>query len=282
MGSLFPKGKGQECRNPALASFTMRSPKRAYAGKVTIAEGPAMPLPTETIPAILPDPFRILAPDARGLPLQGVTVLAVEDSRFASDALRLLCQRSGARLRRAENLEQAWAHLRVYRPDVMLVDLGLPDGRGDGLIRRLAATGRMRPVLLGISGDTAGKGAALSAGADGFIEKPIASLATFQQAILAHLPGKPARSLSEGTVSADPAALHDDLQQAARTLRSDPGPETRQYLAGFLGGLARQSRDTALSEAVGKLSDPQEATDSLTTLLKDRLAGSAPFQPGAV
>ena len=45
------------------------------------------------------------------LPLQGITVLAVEDSRFACDALRLLCQRSGARLRRAETLEAARAHL---------------------------------------------------------------------------------------------------------------------------------------------------------------------------
>ncbi|MGB4827110.1 MAG: response regulator, partial [Paracoccaceae bacterium] len=98
------------------------------------------------------------------LPLQGVTVLAVEDSRFTCDALRLLCQRSGARLRRAETLDAARAHLRVYRPDVILVDLGLPDGRGEGLIRRLAAGRPDRPVLLGISGDPAGRAAALAAG----------------------------------------------------------------------------------------------------------------------
>ena len=64
------------------------------------------------------------------LPLRGVTVLVVEDSRVTCDALRLIFQRTGARLRRAETLTSARLHMDSYRPDLVIVDLGLPDGRG--------------------------------------------------------------------------------------------------------------------------------------------------------
>ena len=63
-------------------------------------------------------------------PLLGLTVLVVEDSRFACEAMRLLCLRSGARIRRADSLKSARRHLSVYRPSIVVVDLGLPDDFG--------------------------------------------------------------------------------------------------------------------------------------------------------
>ena len=86
-------------------------------------------------------------------PLLGMTVLAVEDSRFASDALRQMCVHSGARIRRADCLRSARRHLKVYRPSVMLVDLGLPDGSGLDLIEEMNRTTPRVEIILGMSGD---------------------------------------------------------------------------------------------------------------------------------
>ncbi|HVG49901.1 MAG TPA: response regulator, partial [Rubellimicrobium sp.] len=77
-------------------------------------------------------------------PLAGLTVLLVEDSRLASEGMRLLCARSGARLRRADTLGAAERHLRAYRPGAVIVDLHLPDGSGLDLFRSLA---RARPRI---------------------------------------------------------------------------------------------------------------------------------------
>ncbi|WP_309667421.1 response regulator [Tabrizicola sp.] len=212
--------------------------------------------------------------------LQGLTILAVEDSRFASDALRLMCQRSGARLRRAEGVEAARSHLSVYQPDVVLIDLGLPDGRGEDLIRSLI-TPRPGPVLIGMSGDPEGRALALAAGAMGFIDKPIPGLLGFQQAILALLPDHKDRAIAaeDTAATADPMALRDDLATVAAALRAAPGPVQRAYLSGFLGGIARQTSDTQLGAASQTLAAPGAALEPLAALLQDRLARTDAFAP---
>lgn len=242
-----------------------------------------MPRPAD-LPPDLPDPALFAQPQPlrSSLPLQGLTVLAVEDSRYASDALRLMCQRSGARLRRAESLAVAQAHLRCYRPDVVIVDLGLPDGRGEGLIRSLVQAGRM--VVLGTSGDPDGRRAALAAGASGFLDKPVPGLAVFQALILSQLAGGDRRpGPVPGQVRPDPLALTDDLIQAVAVIEADPepGPDRRSYLAGFLSGLARQSQDGALDAASAALRDPAGRTAQVSALLRARIAAERPFQTPA-
>ncbi len=191
-------------------------------------------------------------------PLLGLTVLMVEDSRYASEAMRLLCLRSGARIRRADNLASAHRHLAVYRPSVVIVDLGLPDGSGEDLIGELA---RARPrvgVILGTSGNDDGAERAVAAGADGFIAKPIENLSTFQQLILQHLPSdahpKGSRLLTDETIAPDQLALHDDLAHIVEMLASARGDQDSiDYVAQFISGVARIAHDDGMERAAAEL-----------------------------
>lgn len=204
-----------------------------------------------------PQGFSMMLQPTAERPLLGLTVLMIEDSRFASEAVRLLCLRSGARIRRAGSLAAARRHLAVYRPAVVLVDLGLPDGSGLDLIRDLANATPRIDVVIGISGDDNVQQTALDAGADDFIAKPIPSLNAFQSRLLALLPPeaqpKGPRALRDEPVAPDPMALQDDLAHVADILTNDQGDEVLAYIAQFLGGVARSAGDSTLEEAAQTL-----------------------------
>lgn len=196
-------------------------------------------------------------------PLTGHTVLVVEDSLFACDAMRLLCLRSGARIRRADCLGSARRHLQVYRPSALIVDLGLPDGSGLDLIADLAAASPRIGVILATSGDDLAEPAALAAGADGFLPKPLHSLARFQSAILSRLPdpGLPdaPRPLTDEEVRPDPMAYRDDMAHAAEVLNDAQDGKALDYVAQFVAGVARSARDAALADAAASLAASRAA-----------------------
>jgi len=219
-------------------------------------------------------------------PLAGMTVLVIEDSRFASEAVRLLCLKSGARIRRADSLHAARRHLNVYLPGVVIVDLGLPDGSGVDLIHDLATARTRIPVILGTSGDHHNLSAAMDAGADGVLMKPIESLAVFQKAVLDPIPPgqRPAgmRLVSGETVTPDPIAFRDDLAHIADVLTTSDDERTVDYVAQFLTGVARSAHDEALETAAVSLAARRQSGGSIRSelaqvagILQDRLEGRA-------
>jgi CheY-like chemotaxis protein len=223
-----------------------------------------------------------LAPrPARGSarPLLGMTVLVVEDSRFAAEALRLMCLRSGARIRRADSLGAARRHLQVYRPSVILVDIGLPDGSGLGLVASLAQATPRIGAILAMSGTPAMAAAAQAAGADGFLGKPLDSLGLFQAEILRHLPqdrgAAGPRPIPGERIVPDPLAYRDDLDQVRDLLGDSPDDATLAYAAQFLSGVARDAGDGALARAAEGLSGAaaRACLGHVTGLIDRRLSG---------
>lgn len=209
-------------------------------------------------------------------PLLGRTVLAVEDSRFACEAVRLLCLRSGARIRRADSLRSAARHLQVYRPSVVIVDMGLPDGSGGELIAELAGALPRVDVLLATSGDESTETEAMDAGADSFILKPMASLSVFQNAILRHLPADQhppgPRAICADMVAPDPIAYRDDMAHVADVLAGRKDERTLDYVAQFLRGVAKSAEDTPLGDAVDRLTSKRAKGEEITSAL-ERLSG---------
>ncbi|MEP1766830.1 MAG: response regulator [Sulfitobacter sp.] len=216
-------------------------------------------------------------------PLLGLTVLVVEDSRYTCEAMRLLCLRSGARIRRADCIRSARRHLQVYRPSVVVIDMGLPDGNGADLIEELTQGEDDRSIVLATSGDDILEAEAMVAGAQGFLAKPITSLAIFQQMILGNLPAdrQPPglRMIEDEQVSPDEIAYHDDINYAAELLDNSPNDQALDYIAKFLEGVARSVEDNGMAEAARALASKRacgQATASETAqiagLIQQRLA----------
>ena len=229
------------------------------------------------------DPFVPTLPTpTANRPLLGLTVLVIEDSRFACEAMRLLCLRSGARIRRADSLRSAHRHLKVYRPTITIIDIGLPDGNGIDLITELAATSPRPEVIIGTSGDDF-EAEVMAAGADGFLAKPLTSLAMFQECILSCLPldRRPngPRVLSDENVEPDPLAYQDDIAHVADVLEENKDDRVLDYVAQFTTGVARSAHDDVLAQAAQDLADRRangqaaaSETAKLAGLIQQRLA----------
>ncbi len=208
-------------------------------------------------------------------PLNGLHLLVVEDSRCTAQAVRLLALASGARLRRADSLASAHRHLATYRPTIVIVDMGLPDGDGAELIAELARAEPRVPVLVGSSGDPGAEAAALAAGADGFLAKPIESLAEFQHVLIELLPEGLAlrgpRVLPEQIVAPDAGSLTEDLELAA-DIMARAEPPRLAYAAQFLGTVAQAAHDPVLEDAARRLAGTPDHAPEVARLLADRLA----------
>lgn len=187
-------------------------------------------------------------------PLLGQTVLVVEDSRHAGETIRLMCLRGGARIRRADSLKAAARHLTSYRPTVVIVDLGLPDGSGLSLIRQLDQDTPRVPVLLALSGEPDMRQTALDSGADDFLEKPFGSVSAFHGAILSRLPvsdrPRGPRLVTDERVEPEPGALFEDLALIADLLDPTGDRGTIAYALNFARGIGRSVEDAALLSAV--------------------------------
>lgn len=102
----------------------------------------------------------------------GPLVLVVEDEPQVRRFLRASLGAHGYRLVEAEDGAAGVRLAAQYVPDVVLLDLGLPDLDGVEVIRRLRTWSRVPILVLSARGEERRKVEALDAGADDYLTKP--------------------------------------------------------------------------------------------------------------
>jgi PAS domain S-box-containing protein len=136
----------------------------AFIVRLPIDTGAAAPILAEPVP----DP----AP-----PQAALEILVVDDNRDAADTCAMLLEASGHHVRTAYAGREALELGQAFRPDVVLLDIGLPDIDGYALAKQIRATpwGR-RAVLVAVTGwgQAEDRLRAAHAGFDQHLVKPIA------------------------------------------------------------------------------------------------------------
>ncbi len=111
-------------------------------------------------------------PPARPDPALAARVLIVEDEPALLRALRINLRARGYDVATAARGREALSEARRHPPDVVLLDLGLPDLEGGEVIRELRGWSRAPVIVLSGRAGSGDKIGALDAGADDYVTKP--------------------------------------------------------------------------------------------------------------
>jgi DNA-binding response OmpR family regulator len=106
----------------------------------------------------------------------GLSVLVVDDNKDAADAPVALLASEGHRARAAYSGKAAIDEADSVRPDVVLLDIGMPETSGFDVARALRDYRRApKPVIVAVTGasDPSDKLAARMAGFDHYLVKPV-------------------------------------------------------------------------------------------------------------
>ena len=105
--------------------------------------------------------------------MSGSRVLVVDDEQQILRALRTSLRGAGYEVETAETAEGALAAAAMRPPEAVILDLVLPDGTGTEVCRELRTWSSAPVIVLSAVGEEREKVAALDAGADDYVTKPV-------------------------------------------------------------------------------------------------------------
>lgn len=102
-------------------------------------------------------------------------ILVIDDDPGIRTVLHALLEPCGYRVVEADSARRGIVEARSHKPDLLLVDLGLPDGDGIGVIRDVRGWSTVPILVLTARTREEDKVAALDAGADDYVTKPFST-----------------------------------------------------------------------------------------------------------
>src|SRR6478672_4152157 len=141
------------------------------------------------------------------MPARPPKILVVDDEPQIRTLLRATLGRAGYAIAEAANAREALSAKSIDKPDLILLDLGLPDRDGLELITALRAEPRSALIVVSARDQTEQKVAALDLGADDYVTKPFDTeelLARVRASLRQRLASESERQVIEaGAVSID-------------------------------------------------------------------------------
>ncbi len=147
-------------------------------------------------------------------------VLLVEDEPQMRRFLRASLGSHGFDLTEATSVKEALALATSHNPELILLDLGLPDGDGIELTRRLREWSRVPIIVISARGRETDKVEALDAGADDYLTKPFGVNELLARIRVGLRHAQQAAGTSEPTLQIGP--LHLDLSRREVTVEGRP------------------------------------------------------------
>lgn len=140
--------------------------------------------------------------------------LVIDDELQIRRLLRIALESSGYAVHEAENGQQGLSEVAFRRPDVILLDLGLPDMDGVEVLKRLREWSETPVIVLSVRDTEEQKVLALDAGADDYLTKPFSTVELLARLRAAQRRARPAEEETAFTIG----KLHVDLAARVVTL----------------------------------------------------------------
>ena len=152
-------------------------------------------------------------------------ILVVEDEAEIRHFVRLALESEGYEVFEADSVKRGLIEAATRRPDLLVLDLGLPDGDGVEVVRALRQWSAVPVLVLSARGQEADKIAALDTGADDYLVKPFGAgelLARVRAQVRRHLQQSPAGEpvLEFGDIRID--LVGRVVERAGQTLHLTP------------------------------------------------------------